>query len=95
MLHTSGARGLALRRGRGLLLQQVACESVLAQELGVMHVPSQHAPLLPQLTPVVPASRHSNSWIGEPVGRRHKSLYAQPPHKGSRQSSEAYRHDSV
>jgi len=39
----------------GLPAQQNAGDSILPQLLGVMHVPSQHAPLLPQLTPVVPA----------------------------------------
>ncbi len=55
VLHTNGGRGLALSRGRGLLAQQNAGDSILPQLLGVMHVPLQHAPLLPQLTPVVPA----------------------------------------
>ena len=63
-LHTNR---LALRKGRSSLGQQDACESVLPHELGVMHVPVQQAPLLPQLVPVVPASRQSGSWVGQPV----------------------------
>ena len=57
---SAGSRGGGRTGQRGSLGQQTAGDSVLPQPPGVMHVPAQHAWLVPQLSwPVGPANDSS------------------------------------